>query len=192
MGDEARQALDEKHCLKMLEHLPVAVLIAEVSGRPLYMNRSARNLLGMGLQDLDPEAGIGDLLKVFCAHVAGTNQLYPRERSPLAKALTGEISTVDDMEIRHQGQTIPLEVSASPIFDEKGEVAFAIAVFKDIADRKKEERDLSQRRNELERLIARPGPVVDGFRFFHGNGSRCRRRSGAGSPASSMMRSARP
>ncbi|MBT3260038.1 MAG: PAS domain S-box protein, partial [Deltaproteobacteria bacterium] len=155
MGDEARQALDEKHCLKMLEHLPVAVLIAEVSGRPLYMNRSARNLLGMGLQDLDPEAGIGDLLKVFRAHVAGTNQLYPRERSPLAKALAGEISTVDDMEIRQQGQTIPLEVSASPIFDEKGEVAFAIAVFKDIADRKKEERDLSQRRNELERLIAK-------------------------------------
>jgi len=155
MWYEEREALIEKHCLKMLEHLPLAVLIVGVSGRPLYMNRSARNLLGMGLQDLDPEAGIGDLAKVFCARVAGTDRSYPQKRCPLAKALTGEISTVDDMEIRQQGQTIPLEVSASPIFDEKGEIAFAIAVFKDIADRKKVERDLSQRRNELESLIAK-------------------------------------
>ncbi len=155
MWHEEKEALIEKHSLKMLEQLPVAVLIVEASGRPLYMNRSARNLLGMGLQDLDPEAGIGDLSKVFCAHAAGTDELYPRERSPLAKALTGEISTINDMEIRQQGQTIPLEVSAAPIFDEKGEVSFAIAVFKDIADRKKAERDLSQRRNELDRLIAK-------------------------------------
>ncbi len=107
MGYEERQAVVEKHSLKMLEYLPVAVLIVEVSGRPLYMNRSARNLLGMGLQDLDPETGIGDLSKVFCAHTAGTDELYPRERSPLAKALTGEISTVDDMEIRQQGHSGP-------------------------------------------------------------------------------------
>jgi len=155
MWDEEREALFEKHFLKMLEQLPVAVLIVDVSGRPLYINRSAQNLLGMGLQDLDPEIGVNDLSKVFSAHMAGTDQLYPREPFPLSKALTGEISTVDDVEIRQQGQTIPVEVSAAPIFDDKGEISFVIAVFKDIADRKKVERELKQRRNELERLIAR-------------------------------------
>jgi len=155
MWYEEREALIEKHSFKMLEQLPVAVLIVDISGRPLYINRSAQNLLSIGLQDLDPEAVINDLSKVFCAHMAGTGQLYPRKRSPLSKALTGEISTVDDMEIRQQGQAIPVEVSAAPIFNDRGEISFAIAVFKDIADRKKVERELSQRRDELESLIAK-------------------------------------
>ena len=151
---EEREALIEQHCLKMLEHLPIAVFIVDASGRPIYMNRSALGLLGKGLEEIGPQDRVGDLPKVFMAYVAGTDTLYPVERSPLARGLTGEISTVDDMEIRQQGHTIPLEVSAAPIFDEKGEIAFAIAVLRDIGDRKKVDRELSQRRNELESLIA--------------------------------------
>ena len=153
MWHEKRQALIEKHSLKMLEHLPLAVFIVDASGRPLYMNRFALNLLGKSLEEIGSRDRVGNLPEVFMAYVAGTDTVYPGERTPLAVALTGETSTVDDMEIRRQGQTIPLEVSAAPIFDEKGEIAFAIAVFKDVADRKKTERELSLRRNELESLI---------------------------------------
>lgn len=154
MWYEERQVLIEKHCLKVVEHLPVAVFMVDASGRPLYMNRFAQNLLGKGLEEISSQDRVGDLPKVFMAYLAGTDQFYPKERSPLAMALTGKVSTVDDMEIRQQGQTIPLEVSAAPIFDERGELAFAVAVFKDIGDRKKVERELSQRQRDLESLIA--------------------------------------
>ena len=154
MWHNKRQALIKKHAFKMLEHLPVAVFIVDASGKPLYMNRFALNLLGKGLEEIGSHDRVSDLPKAFMPYVAGTDTPYPEERSPLTRALAGAVFSVDDVEIRQQGQTIPLEVSAAPIFDDKGEIAYAIAVFKDIADRKKVERELKQRRNELERLVA--------------------------------------
>lgn len=41
-----------------------------------------------------------------------------------------------DMEIHQSGKIIPLEVSATPIFDENGEIVYAIAAFQDITQRK--------------------------------------------------------
>ena len=154
MWHNRRQALIKKHSFEMLEHLPVAVFIIDASGSPLYMNRLALNLLGNRLEEISPDERVNDLPEVFVPYLAGTDTPYPQERSPLARALAGEVSTVDDMEIRYRGQTIPLELSAAPIFDEKGEIEFAIAVLRDIGDRKKVDRELRQRRRELEGLIA--------------------------------------
>ena len=92
MWHEERLALIEKHCLKMFEQLPLAVLIVDSSGRPLYMNRLALNLLGKGLEEIGSRDRVGDLPKVFMAYVAGTDTIYPGDRTPLAKALTASLS----------------------------------------------------------------------------------------------------
>jgi len=75
----------------------------------------------------------------FQTYLAGTSTLYPNERQPIVRSLRGESASVDDMELRQHGKNIPLEVWATPIFGERGEVLYAIAVFQDITHRKQAE-----------------------------------------------------
>jgi len=53
----------------------------------------------------------------------------------LLKALQGETVTIRDMEIHQGGQIIPIELSAAPVFNEQGQILYAIAVFSDIQER---------------------------------------------------------
>jgi len=74
--------------------------------------------------------------------VAGEDEPYPRDRSPVERALGGEQAKVDDMELSVDGRRVPLEVLASPIFDEDGQVQFAIAAIQDISERRRLEGSL--------------------------------------------------
>jgi len=70
---------------------------------------------------------------------------------PIVRALKGESSFVDDMVIRRPGGPIPLHVSASPIYDAEGRIAYATAAFMDVSRRVKVEEQLRQALQELER-----------------------------------------
>ncbi|MFW6357889.1 MAG: adenylate/guanylate cyclase domain-containing protein, partial [Chroococcales cyanobacterium] len=105
-----------------------------------------KELLG---KEFVPSATSEQLREVYQIYVAGTQQLYPPQRMPLICALKGKSLTVDDMEIHQGEQIIPLEVWGTPIFDEKGNVAYAIAAFQDISDRKQAEAERMKFTNQL-------------------------------------------
>lgn len=67
----------------------------------------------------------------------GTEQIYAEENLPLVRALRGETTTVDDIEV-DQGdqQVIPIKTWGSPIYDESGNLIFAIATFQILSERK--------------------------------------------------------
>jgi PAS domain S-box-containing protein len=68
--------------------------------------------------------------------------------------LRGERTTVDDMEVYHNNQTIPLEVWGTPVFDEQGKVAYAITAFQDITERKQAQQLLANYNRTLEQQVA--------------------------------------
>jgi PAS domain-containing protein len=72
-------------------------------------------------------------------------------------ALSGESSTVDDMDLHRPDRIIPLEVWATPIYDEMGQVAYAIIAFTDITERKQAQIILADYNRTLE------GQVAEGF-----------------------------
>jgi hypothetical protein len=80
-----------------------------------------------------------------------TNQFYPITDNPLIRALQGESTTIEDMEIHQGGQIIPLEFSAVPVYDDQGKIIFAIATFQDIGDRRRQDKKQEQLRQELMR-----------------------------------------
>jgi rsbT co-antagonist protein RsbR len=84
---EATLRDSEQRLLRFLDALPVGVFVVEPDGRPFYANRSAIEILGKGIM---PDATTGQLAEVYRAFVAGTDQLYPTERMPLVRALSGE------------------------------------------------------------------------------------------------------
>ena len=155
---QVQEALSEseRRLAQILEAIPVGIFVVDATGKTYYTNQTAQQLLGRGIA---PDATIEQLPEVYQAYIAGTEQLYPTHQQPIVQALSGERATSDDTEI-HQGDTIiPLEVWATPIFDERGNVKYAIAAFQDITQRKRSEterirftQELEQKNAQLQRL----------------------------------------
>ena len=128
----------ERKITQYLEAVPVGIFVIDANFQPYYANQTAQKILGKGLTTT-PTATFEELTVTYQAYQAGTNQFYPTSQSPLALALKGKNVTIDDMEIRYSGKTTPLEVSGTPIFDENGNIVYAISAFRDITERKQAE-----------------------------------------------------
>jgi len=57
----------------------------------------------------------------------------------MLRALEGDTSTVDDMEISRQDVRVPIQVWATSMCDRAGNVTHAIAAFQDISERRQAE-----------------------------------------------------
>ena len=137
LQQQAIEALQtsEQRLRKFLEAMPVGVFVIDAQGKPYYINSLGEQLLGQGLVNNDLAAS--NLTDVYQAYVRGTDQLYPDADSPIYRALQGEISSIDDMEIRQGDRKIPIEVWGTPIRNENGDVLYAIAAFQDTTERQK-------------------------------------------------------
>jgi len=65
----------------------------------------------------------------------------------------GTIQNYETELITKEGNTISISLSASPLKNEKGEIMGILGISKDITERKKAEKELQQRKEELESLI---------------------------------------
>ncbi|HEY9610786.1 ATP-binding protein [Allocoleopsis sp.] len=137
----------ERKLTQFLEAVPVGVFVIDASGKTYYANQTAQQLLGQGIA---PEATVSQLPEVYQAYFEGTAHLYPTTQQPLIQALNGERSTANNIEIHQGDKIIPLEVWATPIFDEQGKVVYAIAAFQDITERKNTEKLLAEYNRTLE------------------------------------------
>ncbi len=160
----------EKRLRQFLEALPVGIAVLDSKGEMTYTNQRAQELLGKGFV---PNASAEILPEVYQAYLSGTNQLYPVEKQPILRALQGEISTVDDMEIHHHDRVVPLEVWGTPIFDDDGKISHAIAAFQDITERKQAEAErqhliekLTQTKESLEKSLDIEFQLTDAYGRF--------------------------
>ena len=130
----------ERRFFQFLDAVPAGVFVVDKDGNPHYANQAARKLLGKGIVS---KAGPEELADTYQAYLAGTPQEYPASRMPIIRALSGETSMVSDMEIQRENKRIPVQVWGAPVYDDEGSVAYAIAAFSDISDRKRAEQRLS-------------------------------------------------
>lgn len=137
----------EKRLFQFLEAVPAGIFILDAHGRPYYANHAAKEMLGMGELVDTPAERITETYKTV---KAGTDALYPADQTPIVKALKGFRSTATDLEIVREDRRIPLFVTATPIFDRAGGVAYAIAAFVDMTERKQLDEDLRKAKEEAE------------------------------------------
>ena len=143
---------NETKLRKFLEAVPVGVAVLESDGNPCFFNQKAQQLFGKELTSDTPKASVEQLSDIYQVYVAGTDQRYPTEKMPVMRALQGESTSVDDMEIHRDGEVIPIEVWGTSIFDENGNIAYAIAAFQDITERKHSETERARITDELAKL----------------------------------------
>ncbi|MBW4627042.1 MAG: AAA family ATPase [Brasilonema octagenarum HA4186-MV1] len=140
----------ESHLTQFLEAIPVGIGIIDATGRPYYVNQRGIELMGKGV---DPAATPEQIPEIYQCYVTGTDQIYPTEKLPIIRALSGERTTVDDIDIHQNNATISTEVWGTPVFDEQGNVVYAIAAFQDITERKQAEKLLADYNRTLEQQV---------------------------------------
>ncbi|MEH2421614.1 MAG: AAA family ATPase [Nostoc sp.] len=141
----------ESRMAQFLEAVPVGIGVVDALGRPCYVNQQAIQLLGKGIV---PAATPDQLAEVYQLYLAGTAQPYPIENLPMMRALSGERTRIDDLEIHQNNVIIPVEGWGTPIFDEQGNVIYAIAAFQEITERKQAEQLLANYNRTLEQQVA--------------------------------------
>ena len=126
----------ENRLTQFLEAMPIGVGVLGADGQPYYVNRKAKEIFGKGVV---PDTSSEQLSEVYEVYQAGTNQKYPPENLPIVRALKGESATADDAEVHQGDKIIPLEIFATPIYDQQGNIVYAINTLQDITERKEAE-----------------------------------------------------
>ncbi|HEY9703904.1 MAG TPA: ATP-binding protein, partial [Allocoleopsis sp.] len=126
----------ENRLNELLEALPLGVAVHNLDGSVAYVNQVAKQLLG--IQEI-PETEREELASVYNLYITGTNSFYPLEQLPAIRALRGEKVVIDDLSIHVNNQMTPVEARTTPIFDEQGNISYAIVAFQDISQRKQAE-----------------------------------------------------
>ena len=146
------QLQDNKNRLKQfLEAVPVGIFIADAGGKPYYINQTGKQIMGRGIVE---SVNVEQLIETDQAYLAGTEQLYPNDRSPILRALQGERVRVDDIELRQTDKKIALEVWGTPIYDRQGNLAYVMSAFADITQRKQVEQILADYNRTLAAQVA--------------------------------------
>ncbi|MGL5061967.1 MAG: adenylate/guanylate cyclase domain-containing protein, partial [Microcoleus sp.] len=146
---EAQLRDSESRLSKLLEAMPVGVFVTDSQGQPYYVNRIAQQLLGKGVVPAD---SIEKLVAEYQIYIAGTQQNYNSEIFTIPKLLRGETANADNIEIRRADRVIPVEAWGTPIFDDRGKIAYTIIAFQDISERRTIEADREKFTEELSQL----------------------------------------
>ncbi len=135
---------ESRHRLKQfLDAIPIGVVVAAPDGRSEYANPEAERLLGRGIMPgagmpgAGTGSGTGEGAEVYRAFVAGTDEPYPAAESPLTRALLGETTHVDDMEVRGLDALVPVEVWGSAVLAADHSVEFAVTAVADVSERRR-------------------------------------------------------
>ncbi|MEB3182218.1 MAG: adenylate/guanylate cyclase domain-containing protein [Nostocaceae cyanobacterium] len=133
---------------QFLEAIPIGVAVVDSQGKTDYINQTAKEILD---QSIDFGITIEQISQVYPVYKAGTSENYPVHESPIIRALHGENVKVDDIEIHKPEKIIPLEISATPIYDSEGNIVYALKTIQDITERKRAE---AERQKLIEELFA--------------------------------------
>ncbi|MFY7801826.1 MAG: PAS domain S-box protein [Limnoraphis robusta] len=138
--------LGKEQLSQIIEILPIGVGVIYQETGYTYLNRKGRALLE---QETSNNLSVKELFKTYPIYRSGTEKRYPYQELPIVQALKGKTAKAEDLEIRTETKIISLEVQATPILDEQGQVICAVATFEDISEHKRIEAERLKAENAL-------------------------------------------
>jgi signal transduction histidine kinase/response regulator RpfG family c-di-GMP phosphodiesterase len=146
---EAAYRQQTKLLRSVLESMGDGVLVADDQGRMVLVNPAAEQMLGPGAAGTHSSQWV----QRFGVYVPGTDNPYPTEKLPLARAVRGETAEGTELFIRNPQKPDGMYVSVNtrPLKDDSGNSKGGVAVVRDITLTKVTEDVLRQAKEEAER-----------------------------------------
>jgi rsbT co-antagonist protein RsbR len=147
---------------RIMNSISDAVCVADETGRLIHTNAAAAPVLKLlGVRNVDEEWKASP--SFFRAD--GTTP-YVEDELPLARALRGETVDNEDLYVRQPGQTegVWVQCSARPLYGPDNTQRGAVAIFRDVSERKRWERELERqlvREKEKNELLERMRSAID-------------------------------
>lgn len=128
-------------CLEsILDAMPSAVVIINAEDEKfIYLNKRAKELYGINYLGYNFDS-YSNIIKAF--KLDGSP--YPKEEMPMVSSLKygKEVRNKDILIEKPNGVKLSISLSSAPIFDAKGTVTLAIAIFEDVTELKRIEEEL--------------------------------------------------
>ena len=126
----------------IIRSMTEGVTVADLQGRFTLFNPSAERIVGIAMTDRPPEEW-PDLYGIYYEDRATR---VPPDHLPLVRAIRGETVVGQDLFLRNPG--VPngahINVNATPLRDETGEIVGGVSVFRDVSGHRMNEEALTQ------------------------------------------------
>ncbi|WP_197088645.1 PAS domain-containing protein [Rufibacter radiotolerans] len=149
---------DERRLNAILSGLGEGVVVVDTSGKFIFFNEIAEDILGLGKTD----TAISDWSKTYGTFFPDGKTYYPPEELPLAKGLKGE--SLDNVEIFIRNENIPdgraIKVTGRPVYNDKNEIIASVVVCRDITYEKQLEQLIQENEGRLTAVISTIGEGI--------------------------------
>ena len=134
----------------VLDSMAEGLVAADERGKFIIWNPAATRIVGMGAENVPP----GEWNAHYGCYLPDMVTLFPPEQNPLARAVRGEVCTAE-MYVRNPEleQGVWIEVSGGPLKGKDGAVRGGVVAFRDISQRKADEREIRKLNDELEERV---------------------------------------
>jgi signal transduction histidine kinase len=153
----------EQAMLQWVDGLPLGVLVLDADGRVHYGNRRLEEVLGVDLVALNKKMSLHSPVNVFDTiggNVAGTGKRFPSGLHPLFRAMHGEESNIEDLEISVRGEPRRFRVTGRPVRNAEDELVYSVGTFEDITERKRSEMELERTRERADSASRAKGQLL--------------------------------
>lgn len=160
--NRSEAALEMLHSI--IDSMGDGVLVVDEQGRMLFCNKSSENILGYGFLDMPME----ERVRTIGNYLPDERTPFPVDQLPIARAIRGEPTEAVEYVIRNSQRPdgVWVSVNGRPLIDRSGAIRGGVVVFRDITQRrideraKKELEDQMFRTQKLESLGVLAGGIA--------------------------------
>jgi len=134
----------------VLDSMSEGLVVADENGKFIIWNPAAERIVGLGAANVPSEEWSAH----YGVFLPDTITPFPPEQIPLFRAIQGEVSSAEMFLCNAElAEGVWIESSASPLMNKDGIMHGAVVAFRDITQRKKDEREIKTLNDELERRV---------------------------------------
>ncbi|MFO0795753.1 MAG: PAS domain S-box protein, partial [Candidatus Brocadiaceae bacterium] len=135
----------------ILNSMGDGLVVADTSGKFLFINPVAEEILGPGMKEVTAYTWSD----YYAFYQPDMKTPYRADELPLSKAIRGESVTMADVFVKHvkEQKYSWASVTARPLLDEHGVLKGGVAIFRDITERKQYAQIIQKQREELQTIL---------------------------------------